>query len=156
MSKFVKNNNYGFKHGGTNSRLYNIYCGIKYRCFNPNNIIYNYYGGRGITVCPKWTESYAVFRDWALANGYQEGLEIDRKENNGNYEPSNCQWITHKENTQKRRTSKLTQEKVNEIRELDKTDLYTRKELAIKYNVHNSTIDRIINNKRWTITKEGN
>ena len=80
-------------HGETNSRLYHTWCGIKARCLNPNNPKYKNYGGRGITVCGDWEQSYESFRDWSLNNGYAENLSIDRIEVNGNYEPSNCRWV---------------------------------------------------------------
>ena len=75
---------------------------MKQRCQNPKFTHYKHYGGRGITVCPEW-EEWIPFRDWALANGYQKHLQIDRKETNGNYEPSNCRWVTATVNNSDRR-----------------------------------------------------
>lgn len=66
---------------------------------------YPYYGGRGISIDPVWATDYLAFKQWALMNGYQDHLEIDRKDVNGNYEPSNCRWATRKQqmaNTRKR------------------------------------------------------
>lgn len=67
------------------------------RCENPACNSYHNYGARGIKVCPEW-HSQAAFRDWAIHNGYQKGLDLDRVDNNGNYEPSNCRWVTRAEN----------------------------------------------------------
>lgn len=67
------------------------------RCTNPNQKKYPIYGGRGIVVCEEWKCSYTAFRDWAMANGYEEGLSIDRVDVDGNYEPSNCRWATRSE-----------------------------------------------------------
>ena len=136
-------------HGGYGTILHHIWLGIKCRCNNPKHKSYKDYGGRGITICPEWTNDYTKFRDWALSNGYQEGLEIDREDNDGNYEPKNCRWVTHKENCNNRRGKKLYLEKVNEIRKLYATGNYTQKELAEKFNVSQTLISQIILNKIW-------
>lgn len=67
---------------------------MKRRCDNPKSREYKWYGARGIKVCGEWYDP-KVFFDWAISNGYQAGLEIDRINNNGNYEPSNCRFTTH-------------------------------------------------------------
>lgn len=94
-----------FKHGeavhGKRSRLCTIWYGIKKRCSNPNEPSYKYYGGKGISICKEWKNSYVTFRDWALANGYQDNLVIDRIDNDKGYSPNNCQWITRSENSKK-------------------------------------------------------
>ena len=84
------------KHGERSSRLYRIHNGMKNRCANKSRHDFHYYGGRGITYAPEW-ESYETFRDWALTNGYEDHLTLDRIENDGNYEPSNCRWATMEE-----------------------------------------------------------
>ena len=89
-------------HGDSRgNRLYRIYNDMKTRCTCPSVTYFHRYGGRGISVCQEWKESYEVFREWALANGYSDNLTIDRINNDGNYEPSNCQWITASANSKK-------------------------------------------------------
>lgn len=85
----------GEKHNSTGDRLYKIWIGIKKRCYNQNYKAYKNYGGRGISVCDEWKNSYISFRDWSLNNGYDDELSIDRINVNGNYEPSNCRWTTN-------------------------------------------------------------
>ncbi len=97
MGKY-RNNTWLIKHGLSGSKLYKVWVSIKFRCTNPKHRDFHRYGGRGIRYCPEW-EKFIPFMEWALANGYQEGLEIDRIDNDGNYEPSNCRWITRQKNS---------------------------------------------------------
>lgn len=94
------------KHGMTSTRLYNEWKGMKYRCYNPRSANYPNYGGRGITVCPEWRDSFEAFRDWALANGYRDDLTLDRRDNDGPYSPENCRWISLKDQQSNRRTNR--------------------------------------------------
>jgi hypothetical protein len=84
-------------HGQYTSRLYGIWTGMRFRCSSPNTRSAHRYVGRGITVCDEW-QNFATFRAWALANGYADGKEIDRKDNDRDYSPANCRWVTKLEN----------------------------------------------------------
>lgn len=97
------------KHNGYGTRLYNIWQGMKRRCYNIDDKDYHNYGKRGIIVCEEWRDDFANFQLWAIKNGYTNLLTIDRINNNGNYEPSNCRWISMEEqNNNKRNTRFVT------------------------------------------------
>ena len=94
-------------HRMTETKLYHTWCKMKERCYNPNIEHYNKYGGRGITICDEWRYSFEAFRDWAYSAGYDETLNrkqqsLDRIDVNGNYDPTNCRWISHKEQCRNR------------------------------------------------------
>lgn len=106
------------KHGATanykKDRLYTIWRDMRKRCRNPNTTSSKNYVDRGIKVCEMWDNSYLVFRDWALANGYNDTLTIERINNDGNYCPENCKWIPRsKQNQNKRNTRYIEYKGVN-------------------------------------------
>ena len=87
------------------SRLYNTWYNVKARCTNPKNPRYSSYGGRGVSICEEWKHSFDTFKEWALRHGYDDALSIDRIDNDGNYEPSNCRWISNREQQRNKRTN---------------------------------------------------
>ena len=94
------------KHGLTGIGPYNTWNAMKQRCYNPNHQRFQDWGGRGITICDEWKNDFLAFYKWSMANGYKKGLSIDRINNNGNYEPSNCRWVDVKIQNSNKRTSK--------------------------------------------------
>jgi len=89
------------------TKLRHVWRNMTQRCLNEDDAGYKWYGARGIRVCEEWRNSLPAFTTWALANGYQEGLKIDRIDNNGNYCPENCRWVDHKTQCRNQSSNKL-------------------------------------------------
>lgn len=94
-------------HGLTKHPLYDVYNAIIKRCYEPNNIAYKNYGGRGIEVWKDWKDDFVCFYEWAIENGYKEGLSLDREDNDGNYAPYNCRWTTTEVQSRNRRSNRM-------------------------------------------------
>jgi len=98
-------------HQKSNSRLYRVWCGMRERCNSEKAAKYKFYGGRGISVCEEWNNSFENFYHWAMNNGYNQNAKrgectLDRIDNNGNYEPSNCRWVDMKTQANNTRRNK--------------------------------------------------
>ena len=96
---------YKYRHGMAKTPLYRRWVNMRQRCNLTSSHEYKQYGGRGIKVCEEWNNDFIPFMEWALANGYEKGLTLDRINVDGNYEPTNCRWITIKEQQNNRTDS---------------------------------------------------
>ena len=145
----LKGKNY--KHGGTGTKLHNVWRNMKKRIINSNERYYKYYGGRGITICPEWTDKengFINFRKWSVDNGYANNLFLDRENPDGNYSPENCRWVTVLESNRNKRNT-IDMQIANEIRTLYNSGYYTQKQLAEKYNMSFQNISLIVKDKIW-------
>lgn len=135
-------------HGMTGHPLYYVHKSMMARCLNQNCADYAIYGGRGITVCEEWQADRTAFFAWAFANGWAKGLLIDRIDVNGNYEPSNCRFVTIAESNRNKRSEsyrgKLSPEDVAEIRRLRETGM-SIKSIAKNFGVAFYTIWKTVN-----------
>lgn len=129
------------KHGKKNTRIYNIWCSIKERCYNKNCRAYLLYGGRGITMFDEWQNDFQSFYNWSMANGYADNLTIDRIDSNGGYEPSNCRWATWQEQQNNRR---------NNHREEINGKILTLAEISKEYIINYGTLKSRIR-RGWSI-----
>lgn len=124
------------------------YKAMKARCYNPNHKDYKTYGERGITVCDEWKNNFSNFYNWAISNGYKKELQLDRADNDGNYTPDNCQFISQRENSRKTTRTKFTMEDAYEIREGKFAEM-SNKEVALVFDCIPETIRSIRNFKTW-------
>ena len=135
-------------HGMCNHPLYTVHRNMMNRCYNPNNIAFPNYGARGIRVCERWKKFENFVGD--MLSKWKPELTIDRIDVDGNYEPSNCRWATREIQQQNQRTTKLNARDVKEIRILHKEEPnLLNKDIAQRYNVSNTTISFILNNRTW-------
>lgn len=126
------------------SSLYNIWNGMKFRCTNKNSGSYKNYGQRGISVCEEWFNNPQSFIEWALKNGYKEGLTIDRIDNEKDYCPENCRWISKGEQAKNRRMNYCIEYKGE-----TKTLWELCEELNLNYNLVHNRIKKL----GWSLEK---
>ena len=132
--------NPAYKHGMRDTRLYRIWSGMKERCLNENCHKFKNYGARGIKICNEWLDKengFINFYDWAINNGYEEDLTIDRFDVNKNYEPNNCRWLSKKEQNLNKTTTRYAVYKHKK-----KTIMDWAEEYNIKYSILIRRIDR--------------
>ncbi|MFA5177254.1 MAG: hypothetical protein WC440_03780 [Candidatus Omnitrophota bacterium] len=138
------------KHGEGKTALYSIWNAMIQRCYHKYNKAYKNYGMRGITVCDEWLNDFLVFREWALTNGYGAGLEIDRIDNNRNYEPINCRFTTHLINNRNKRTNVISIEIAKKIRQYKiQNPSFTNTNIASFFGIPPHIVVDVLINKNW-------
>lgn len=129
-------------HGLSGTKLYNIYYSMLARCYNSKNTAFVYYGKRGIKVCKEWKENLLHFVSWSSNNGYKEHLTLDRIDNDGDYTPENCRWITMKEQSKNKRKKLID----------FNNEKHSLKEWSVLLNIPYATLHRRLKHK-WPIEK---
>ena len=134
------------KHGLVGTLAYKRWHNMMGRCYRPKDTNYKNYGARGIKVCDEW-HNVVEFATWFNHN-YIIGCSIERKDFNGNYEPTNCTFANSKEQARNRRTNVLNHGLVAEIHELHK-DGINQREIGRRLGVHFGSVNQVVLNKTW-------
>lgn len=125
------------KYSWSNPKLESIFQGMKRRCYKPSDKSYRWYGLKGIKICDEWINDPKVFEDWALSNGYSDGLTIDRIDENKDYCPENCRWVTASKNSKYKSTTQIIT-----IGNISKTGKDWSRFLGLSVNTINSYVRR--------------
>lgn len=123
-------------HGLSRTRLYRIWKDMRRRCNNPSRINYHRYGGRGIKVCDDWNKDFICFYRWAIDNGYDDTLSIDRIDNDSGYFPENCRWVSNTQQANNRRSNRLLE---------CNGEIHTISEWALETGLKQSVIESRLN-----------
>ena len=146
----IVENRYCRFYGIPNYRLWTVWRNMKARCYNHNNHGYKDYGGRGIKIYSLWLKHFLYFYDWAIENGYQDDLTIERIDVNGNYEPNNCKWISKKEQMRNKRNShNITFNGETKCLE-EWSNIYKINSKVIKFRMDNGmTFEEAVTKQNW-------
>lgn len=126
-----------------------VWGGMKSRCYSKNHSMYQWYGGRGIRVADEWLHDVDAFVKWSLEHGWAKGLQLDRVDNDGDYSPSNCRYVSGTKNIRNSSATKLTEASVIEIRQRYADGGVSHAELGRLYGVCKSAIGRIVRRQSW-------
>lgn len=137
---------HGFARTGAVHPVYFRWTGMRQRCLNPRNREYPDYGGRGITICDRWRDSFLNF--YADVGDCPEGCSLDRIDNARGYEPGNVRWATLTTQNRNTRTVKLTDEQVTEMHRLHASG-WQKKPLARHFSIAPKTVRQILSGARW-------
>ena len=129
-------------HGFSGTKLYRTWKRMKACCLNKNFSTYYKYGGKGIQICDEWKNNFVLFKNWALSNGYNDNLTIDRIDPYGNYEPSNCRWINIKGQENNKTNNHLI---------TFNGEIHTMAEWGDITGISNKVIEQRINKLGWKI-----
>lgn len=124
------------KNGWNDKRLEVIYKGMRGRCYNEKNPNYRYYGGKGVRIYDGWLDEPESFEDWAIDNGYEEGLSIDRIDPDGDYSPSNCRWVSGEDNARYKSTTRNMK--------MGDGEVYSGRELAKRLHIGTNAINKMM------------
>lgn len=135
-------------HGESTTRLYRAWLNMKDRCTNTNYHNFQRYGGRGISVCSEWINSYEAFREWSVANGYKDNLSLDRIDGDLGYLAENCRWANDFEQARNRSNNKLTAKDVPVIKTMYGAG-FSQPKIADIFKISQTLVSRVVNGKRW-------
>lgn len=140
-----------FRHGYRKHPLYTTWLNCKARCYYTKGMDYKNYGGRGITMCAEWRNDPTAFIEWALANGWKNGLTIDRRNNNGNYTPQNCRFSSRYTQSNNSRSNKLfiAYGPHGQIEISKHQAVFARKWGLSKGNINSCLHSRLLHHKNW-------
>jgi hypothetical protein len=137
----------GYRHGGKGDPRYDVWRCMRQRCRDANTKFYANYGGRGIAVCDAW-QTFPGFMSWDKFDDWKPGLELDRIDNDGNYEPENCRWATREEQVQNRSNTRFTPDDIRMVRMLSWSGL-NQSQIAKIFGVSVAAVSGIVNYKSW-------
>ena len=123
--------------GRSKERLYTIYKGMRNRCYRTSNNNYKNYGAKGVVMCDDWEKDYTTFRNWALSNGYEDNLTIDRIDNEKPYSPDNCRWVTYTRQARNKSTNRYLTFKAKTLCLADWAEIYNMNPNTLKTRLNN-------------------